>query len=95
MAAQSEILQTALDLISHDRNDSYGDAFEDFSTVASFWSDYIAAKHGIRVELQAADVALMMALLKIRRQANLHKPDNLIDACGYIALAGYCEEVSK
>jgi hypothetical protein len=32
-------------------------------------------------------VALMLALLKLAREAHGHKQDNLIDAAGYIALA--------
>ena len=32
-------------------------------------------------------MALMMVLLKVYREINSHKRDNLVDACGYLEIA--------
>lgn len=43
--------------------------------------------------LDPKDVAMLMALLKIARESNQDKQDNLIDAVGYLGLAGDMPEV--
>ena len=46
------------------------------------------------VDVSAADVAVMMNLLKVARiKSNPTHPDNWVDACGYMACGG--EIVSK
>lgn len=91
VAPEALILRDAEDLITGERNGDYGPANEDFSVIAEFWNSYLQAL-GMRVFITAKDVALMMTLLKIRREATHPKRDNLVDGCGYLALAQKCEE---
>ena len=79
---RDEILKTAGELISGDRADTYGDASENFKLIGKFWSAYLG------VTVNAADVATLMALLKIARSRGSEHQDNWIDLCGYAALAG-------
>ena len=79
---RDEILETAQKLISGDRADTYGDASENFKLIGKFWSAYLG------ITVSAADVATLMALLKIARSRGSEHQDNWIDLCGYAALAG-------
>jgi len=75
------ILLTAHDLINGDRQADYGTPAENLARVAELWAAYTGHP------FTAYDVALMLALLKIAREAHRHKPDNLIDGAAYLGLA--------
>ncbi len=75
------ILHTAFDLVNADRQDDYGSPAASLARVAAMWTAYLEQP------VSSHDVALLLALLKIAREANRHKADNLIDAAGYIGLA--------
>ena len=79
---RDEILKTAQKLISGDRAATYGDASENFKLIGKFWTAYLG------ITVSAADVATLMALLKIARSRGSEHQDNWIDLCGYAALAG-------
>jgi hypothetical protein len=84
---RDEILATARQCVSEDRNRTYGRADVNFTNVANLWQAYIDAKDG--KALMPEDVASMMALFKIARMvANPRHADNSVDGCGYLALAG-------
>jgi hypothetical protein len=89
------VLREATRLVMGERNGDYGDAVEDFDVIARYWNIYLWSR-GFRLTdqdgLKPKDVALMMALLKIRREATHPKRDNVVDGCGYLALAQKCEE---
>lgn len=76
-----KILLEAYRLLNGERQSQYGNPGECFGRVAEFWSVYLAA------DIFPEDVACMMILLKLARQANGHKADNLVDMAGYAALA--------
>lgn len=76
------ILQEAFRLINGERQSEYGEPCESFRRVAAMWSAYLG------IEIDGHDVACLMVLLKIVRERHAHKADNLIDAAGYIGLAG-------
>lgn len=76
-----EILLKAHGLINLERQWEYGEPKKNFDRVAALWSAYLDR------EITGHDVACLMALLKLARQANRHKADNLLDAAGYIGLA--------
>jgi hypothetical protein len=83
MSTRTEILDTAKQYVSADRQSQYGEPEDNFATIAAFWADYLG------VPLNAYDVALMMALLKIARmKAHPKSPDSAIDLAGYAACAG-------
>lgn len=78
------VLLRALDVINGERQQQYGnpeDSFEDIAWAWNWWLDSDNAP------ITAADVAMMMALLKIAREKNgAGKTDNIVDACGYLGL---------
>ena len=87
---KEEILKKAKDLISGDRNDTHGDAFQNHAEIAEFWNIFLDKKLQPMASISAEDVALMMVLMKISRnnQGKKNNLDNFIDMCGYAAIAG-------
>ena len=92
MTTARKTLETAAEFVAGDRQETYGDPDKSFRAVAAMWDQYLAARPGSREQnISSSDVACMMVLLKLVRQANKPKTDNLVDAAAYAALA---EEVS-
>ena len=87
---KGEILEKAKDLITGDRNETHGDAFQNHAEIAEFWNIYLDKKLQPMASITAEDVALMMVLMKISRntQGKKNNLDNFIDMCGYSAIAG-------
>ena len=87
---KEEILKKAKELITGDRNDTHGDAFQNHAEIAEFWNIFLDKKLQPMASITAEDVALMMVLLKISRntQGKKNNLDNFIDMCGYAAIAG-------
>ena len=87
---KEEILKKAKDLISGDRNDTHGDAFQNHAEIEEFWNIFLDKKLQPMASITAEDVALMMVLMKISRnnQGKKNNLDNFIDMCGYAAIAG-------
>lgn len=81
---RDEILDAAKALISGDRQQTYGDASEDFTRTGRMW----AAVLGL-AEVTPVQVALCMALVKVGRlcETPTHQ-DSWVDICGYTALGG-------
>lgn len=67
-----------------DRREAYGTPAEVFAGYAKMWSGLLAGK--LKTDLTAEDVALCMTALKLARQANAAKRDNIVDAHGYLIL---------
>jgi Domain of unknown function (DUF6378) len=83
------ILQEAQEIIYGDREETYGRPDKNLNAIAALWTDYLFAKakggtEGIFISPQ--DVCMMMVLMKVARQVNSFKRDNLVDICGYAAL---------
>ena len=87
---KEEILKKAKELITGDRNDTHGDAFQNHAEIAEFWNIFLDKKLQPMASITAEDVALMMVLMKISRnnQGKKNNLDNFIDMCGYAAIAG-------
>lgn len=77
MSAEKSILQKAEEIVSGDRAEDYGDMRISFENIAKMWSVIVGK------EVTARQVGLMMIALKLCRENNKHKEDNLIDGCGY------------
>lgn len=85
-----EILEAAKRCVCGDREQDYGSPEDSFGTIAALWNAYLGA--GLAAEIDAKDVAVMLALLKIARIASGHaKEDNWIDLAGYAACGGEIE----
>lgn len=76
------ILARAQEIINGEKQDDYGDPSVCCGKIAAMWSAYLGR------EISRKDVACMMVLFKMARESQRHKPDNLLDAAGYIGLAG-------
>jgi hypothetical protein len=84
-------LDEAKAVINGPRQDAYGSPADNFAAIAGLWSAYL--NQGLEctspdfVPIYPRDVAHMLALMKIAREGHTHKRDNLVDACGYLAIA--------
>lgn len=82
---KQEMLETALSIVTKDRQNDYGTAESNFGTIAEFWSTYLRALN-MGDELTPADVAAMMILMKVSRiTTSPGKEDNWVDIAGYAA----------
>lgn len=77
----ADILDEAKKIIGGERREAYGEANESFNQIANLWMAYLGKG------VTAHDVAMCMILLKLVREKHAHKTDNLVDICGYAALA--------
>ncbi len=71
------ILEEANKLVDGDRNKDYGSPLEDFRRTAKMWSAIIG------IEIDPRKIPLCMIALKISRECNKPKKDNLVDIAGY------------
>lgn len=86
---RTEILNTAIQYVSHDRNATHGDPEDTFANHAGLWTAYLQDRFGPVVKLESYDVALMMVLFKIGRlAANPRHLDSWVDIAGYAACGG-------
>ena len=95
---RAQVLRKAEEIICEDRNGQYGEPEDNFSVIAELWGTYLSCRtvpKGTRVELESADVALMMSLFKIARYATADsaKADTFIDICGYAACGAECANI--
>ena len=73
------ILEEAQRLVHGDRQSAYGHPLDDFTRTAAIWSAIL------EVPVTAEQVGLCMIGVKISRQCNAPRRDNMTDAAGYAA----------
>lgn len=78
--SNKSILEEAEEIVGGDRATDYGDAQESFDNIAKGWSIIVGS------EITGPMVATMMIWLKMIRENNKHKRDNLVDIVGYTIL---------
>ena len=88
------ILREAARIVCGDRNAQYGEPEDNFRVIAELWETYVRERCvslGADVCINAADVAMMMVLLKVARTFCATKADTYIDIAGYAACAAEIE----
>lgn len=76
----TNILQEAHVITEGARDTDYGSALESFSRIAT------VAAILCNKQFSAQDVAKVLMAMKLVRESNKHKRDNLVDLCGYARL---------
>jgi hypothetical protein len=71
------ILDEAKRIVHGDRGENYGHPLEDFSRTAKIWSAILGT------DVSPEQVALCMVGVKISREVNRPKRDNIVDGAGY------------
>ena len=92
METNSQDILHQVDGIISERGINYGDPSESFTQIAEIWTTLLRSQLAPGQRLSASDVGLLMASLKIVRQSNTHKRDNLVDAIGYLTIVSRLEE---
>lgn len=75
------ILAEADRLVSSDRQNDYGHPYDDFSKTAAMWTVILGT------EVKPEQIPLCMIAVKLSRQVNKPKRDNLVDIAGYAKTA--------
>ena len=93
---REETLEKAKTCVCGDRHESYGTAEQNFGRIAELWTAYWGRDE---VVFTKADVAAMMALMKIARiaayeryEASKYNDDNWVDLAGYAACGAEAQE---
>lgn len=81
----SDYLSEAKAIIG-DRQADYGHPTDTMQRAARLWSAYL------EIPIEAHQVAVCMAMMKIARSMDSQKVDNWIDALGYIAIGAQSQE---
>lgn len=96
---RADILHAAEKCVCGQREQDYGTPEDNFETIAELWETYLrraCVDEAGCVYIDANDVAMMMALLKIARiAAGGGKADSWIDLAGYAACGAECEGVME
>ena len=81
------VLQEAHRLVNGPRQKDYGHPFDDYTCTSGMFNCYLQKKYGYNYEnfkgISAADNIVLMQLVKISREANQAKRDNMVDLAGY------------
>lgn len=84
----NSVLVEADKLVNGDRQAAYGRPITDFTRTGRFWGEILK----IGRDVTAEEVALCMVALKLSRQINKSKRDNLVDIAGYVKTYQLVEE---
>jgi len=90
------VLEEAERLVCGDRNDCYGHPRVDFDCIAAMWNAYLQKQArntpDLLPVLDGRDVAMLMIMLKVAREAHAPKRDNIVDIAGYCRCAERLDE---
>jgi len=81
---------TAHGLVNGDRQGDYGHPLDDFTRTGRMWAAILGLPY-----VTPEQVALCMVAVKISRQCNKPRLDNLVDGCGYLQTIQMIEEERK
>jgi len=81
-----DLASYAANLVTGDKQDLYGHPLDDFTRAGKIWEAILG------VPVSAEQVALCMVGIKISRQTNRAKLDNVIDGIGYFLTLAMVQE---
>ena len=90
---EENILREADKLTAEDRRGDYGHPLDDYNRTAALFNAAFADK--LSSPFAAEDMMLAMILVKVSRQRNKPKRDNLTDICGYARCIELAEQERK
>lgn len=86
---RKDILETATKCVCGQREQDYGSPEDNFGIIADLWNAYLHDNRKDGIKLNAVDVSMMMALLKIARiRTGTATADSFVDLAGYAACGG-------
>ena len=97
---RAAVLEKARACVCGEREEDYGSPEDSFGCIAELWETYLRAacvSPDAIVTVTAADVAMLMALLKIARVGTScvgGTADSFVDLAGYAACGAECAEVT-
>lgn len=80
--AAVSILAEADAVAGRDRSRDYGHPYDNHQRIAAIWNVQLGPK--LSAPIEPREVALMMIGLKLAREINTPKRDNLVDMAGYV-----------
>lgn len=80
-----DILEEAAEILNGDRREAYGSVRQSFHNLAKMWSLILG------FDVTPSKVCMCMIGLKMTRELNAHKRDNLVDLAGYAKLLSMLE----
>ena len=86
------VLQEADAIAGKDRSRDYGHPRKNHERIAAFWTIQLGNKLKPGEKIEPREVALMMVALKLAREINTPKRDNLVDAAGYLKCVEMIDE---
>ena len=91
--SSSKILQEADEIAGESRSRDYGHPKENHERIAGIWNGLLSGI--LKRPLTAREAALMMIGLKLAREINTPKRDNLVDICGYVKCIEMIDEATE
>jgi hypothetical protein len=76
-------------LVNGERQADYGSPRSNYEGIAKVWSGILWPI--LKRDILPEEAALMMAGLKLQREAMKHKRDNIVDAHGYLLVLGHIQ----
>lgn len=73
----NDVLKIAAELVDGPRKAKYGHPSKSFKQIAILWSEVLGK------EVTAHQVVLCLMMMKISREINVRKHDNIVDLAGY------------
>jgi len=87
-ASRESILEEAQRLTHGDRAKDYGHPLDDYTRTAALVSALLA--HKLKEPITPGEMAMSMICVKLSRQVNHPKRDNMVDAAGYAWVSQEC-----
>lgn len=90
------VTEEAENLVCGERRQQYGPAHTNFKRIAGMWTEFLAGRTiDYDNPISMEDVCSLMVLLKLARQAEGMKRDNVVDSIGYLRLIEIIREETR